>query len=66
MAEPNNTAATRRRVGVVVVGLGEGIVARVKVLAVLQLFIEELRRRGHAAVELEQTLFLGSAWRGHD
>lgn len=40
-------------------GLAQGVVARVKVLAVLQLSIQQLRGAGHAAVHFVHAVFLG-------
>lgn len=40
-------------------GLGERVVARVEVLAVLQVFGEVVGARGELAIEAEETLFFG-------
>lgn len=39
--------------------LGEGVVARVEVLALLELVLEEVLLRGEFAVEAEEALFVG-------
>jgi hypothetical protein len=45
---------------VTLAGLGHGIVARVEVLAILEMLGEVVRSGGQLAVEAEETLFLGS------